>query len=638
MTIFTAGCTTPFRRVAWALVCASGALFCNAQSPSGAAVPRPPSSAAEVVGHLNSAVDWYHAVKASDAWLVQANDDFYKSSQDELASQVLTNAFAYSQAMIAVVGRNGAPTADKSGGEARAIRLADRAATNSEELADLRRQEADLNQRITAAQPQDRPSLLAQQKLVNARIDLESALGSTLGKAMALVSNVGGAGDPASLAEQISALQRTVPGALDAQGTVLASKATPAVRTISDGLASRAAALISFVRYRHSLDLLVAQTGKLQAETSQLVPKLGSQLRDAVNAGEEAGKDSAAIDDLAQLTQARNRIEGLAAQVKTLSAALIPLQAEGVALERSKSNLLEWKASLATQTDEILRVLFLRALGLAVALIVLVMISELWRRATLKYVHDSRRRRQLLLVRRFATTIVMIFAIVMGFISDFSSLATFAGFITAGIAVALQSIILSVAAYFFLIGRFGVKVGDRVTVSGVTGDVIDIGLVRVFLMELAGTGVDLHPTGRVVVLANSSLFSTTPLYKQLPGTDYAWHEIYLNVPEDADTGSAKTQMLRAVEKVYGGYRTSIEQQHGDLERLLDYKTDLPVPSAHVRLGESGLEVVVRYPASIRNMSEVDERVTQEVLGAIHSDEALKKSVTSIPHIRAAVKS
>jgi small-conductance mechanosensitive channel len=157
-------------------------------------------------------------------------------------------------------------------------------------------------------------------------------------------------------------------------------------------------------------------------------------------------------------------------------------------------------------------------------------------------------------------------------------------------------------------------------------------------MELAGTGVDLHPTGRVVVLANSSLFSTTPLYKQLPGTDYAWHEIYLNVPEDADTGSAKTQMLQAVEKVYGGYRTSIEQQHGDLERLLDYKTDLPVPSAHVRLGESGLEVVVRYPASIRNMSEVDERVTQEVLGAIHSDEALKKSVTSMPHIRAAVKS
>jgi small-conductance mechanosensitive channel len=638
MKVFTAGCTMILRRLACWLIGASGAILCNAQSPSGAEAPRPPASAAVVVAHLNSAVDWYHAVKASDAWLVQANDDFYKSSQDELASQALTNAFAYAQAMIAVVGGNGAAAADKSGGESRAIRLADRAATNSGELADLRRQEADLNQRIAAAQPQDRPGLLAEQKLVDARIDLESALGSTLGKAMALVSNAGAAGGPASLSEQISALQRTVPGAFDSQGAAQANKAAPAVRTISDGLASRAAALISFVRYRRSLDLLVAQTGKLQADTSQLVPSLASQLRDAVNAGEEAGKDSAAVDDVAQLTQARNRIESLAARVKTLSAALIPLQAEGVALERSKSNLIEWKASLATQTDEILRVLFLRALGLAFALIVLVMISELWRRATLKYVHDSRRRRQLLLVRRFATSIVMIFAIVMGFISDFNSLATFAGFITAGIAVALQSIILSVAAYFFLIGRFGVKVGDRVTVSGVTGDVIDIGLVRVFLMELAGTGVDLHPTGRVVVLANSSLFSSTPLYKQLPGTDYAWHEIFLNVPEDADTGSAKARMLQAVEKVYGGYRTSIEQQHGDLERLLDYKTDLPVPSAHVRLGESGLEVVVRYPASIRNMADVDERVTQEVLGAIHSDDALKKSVTSIPHIRAAVKS
>jgi small-conductance mechanosensitive channel len=590
------------------------------------------------MSRLNASVDWYHGVKAADAWLVQANDDFYKSSQDALANQVLTSAFAYAQAMIAVVGSDEVPSSTKSTAGSRVARLATHASTNSEELADLRSQETDLNQRIAAASLQDRPSLVAQQKLLDARIDLDSALGNALGKAMALVSSAGGAGNPASLAEQVSALQRTVPGVFDSQSALQANKAAPAVRTVSEGLASRAAALVAFVRYRHSLDLLVAQTGKLQTKVSQSISTLASQLRGAVNGGEDAGKDSASVADLEQLNQARNRIELLAAKVNTLSAALIPLQSEAAALERSRSNLTEWKASLATQTDEIIRVLFLRALGLAVALIVLMMISELWRRATVKYVHDSRRRRQLLLVRRFATTIVMIVAIVMGFISDFSSLATFAGFITAGIAVALQSIILSIAAYFFLIGRFGVKVGDRVTVSGVTGDVIDIGLVRVFLMELAGTGVDLHPTGRVVVLANSSLFSTTPLYKQLPGTDYAWHEVFLNVPEDADTGSAKARLLQAVEKVYGGYRTSIERQHGDLERLLDYKTDLPVPSAHIRLGDAGLEVVVRYPASIRNMSDVDERVTQEVLGAIHGDDQLRKSVTSIPHIRAAVKS
>jgi hypothetical protein len=41
--------------------------------------------------------------------------------------------------------------------------------------------------------------------------------------------------------------------------------------------------------------------------------------------------------------------------------------------------------------------------------------------------------------------------LIMGFVSEFNSLATFAGFVTAGIAV-----LLSIAAYFFVVGRYGI--------------------------------------------------------------------------------------------------------------------------------------------------------------------------------------
>jgi small-conductance mechanosensitive channel len=625
------------------LPCGALACICACLTPStGCAQTSPGVQAvngteAEVVAHLNAAVDWYHAAKASDTWVMQADDDFYKSSQDDLSVQALTSAFAYAQAMVAVVGNEGALPAKSEGSDSRSVRLATRAATNAEQLSELRGEEAALNQKIAVSQPADRPNLQALERVVEARIELESALGDTLGRVMAVVSSAGSSGPRQSLSDQIIALRRTVPGLFDSPAPNQA-KTAPAPRGASDGLASRAATLIAFVRYRHALDVLIGQTVKLQEGIGQLTPRTASKLRDAVNAGEEAGKESSSTRDAAQLDRARDKIEGLASQVRLLSAALVPLQAEGAALERSRSNLTEWKASLTTQTNTILRVLFLRASTLGLALIALALISEIWRKATFKYVHDARRRRQLLLLRRFAMTIVMVFVIVMAFVSDFGSLATFAGFITAGIAVALQAIILSVAAYFFLIGRFGVKVGDRVTVSGVTGDVIDIGLVRVFLMELAGTGVDLHPTGRVVVFANSALFSGSPLYKQLPGTDYAWHEVFINVSPEADLATAKARMLEAVEKVYRGYRSSIEQQHGDLERLIDFKTDLPVPSAHVRLGETALEVVVRYPASIRNMSEVDERVAEEILHTIHGDEELKGCAMTSPRIRAAVKS
>ena len=474
---------------------------------------------------------------------------------------------------------------------------------------------------------------------MQAEIDLNSARGDALEKTISVVANASGNSNAESLDAQITALQRAVPDIFDASGKASAKKAptlAPAAAP-SAGLVNRAAALFSLLGYRRSMDSLVKKTTALQASVTGLAKPIGAELRSSIQAGDDAAQGSAQISDPAQLELAHDKIENLATQVRYLSAALVPLEQEVMALENIRTNLADWKKSVVSQTNLILRVFFLRAIVLAIVLGVLAAISEIWRRATFKYVHDPRRRRQFLLIRRFTTSILMTLVIVMGFVSDFSSVATFAGFITAGIAVALQTVILSVAAYFFLIGRYGVRVGDRVTVSGVTGDVIDIGLVRVFLMELAGTGVDLHPTGRVVVLANSALFSSSPLYKQLPGTNYAWHEIYVAMAGDADASKAEELLLKAVNTVYGGYRATIERQHGALEQILDYKTDLPVPSAQVRLTDAGLEVVVRYPAEIRKMSEIDEAVTREVLAMLRGDEALKKSLTSMPRIRAAVK-
>ncbi len=92
---------------------------------------------------------------------------------------------------------------------------------------------------------------------------------------------------------------------------------------------------------------------------------------------------------------------------------------------------------------------------------------------------------------------------VFSFASELGSIATFAGLITAGIAVALQSFILSVVGYFFLIGKYGIRVGDRVQVAGVTGEVVDIGLVRFHMIELISSGQK-TASGRVVTLSNSA--------------------------------------------------------------------------------------------------------------------------------------
>ena len=227
-------------------------------------------------------------------------------------------------------------------------------------------------------------------------------------------------------------------------------------------------------------------------------------------------------------------------------------------------------------------------------------------------------------MRRVVIGFLIMIVLTLGFVSEFSSLATFAGFITAGIAVGLQAVLLSVAAYFFIIGRYGIRVGDRISVAGITGDVVDIGLVRLYLMELAGTGLDFYPTGRIVVFSNSVLFQTgTPLFKQIPGTEYAWHEVVVMIAPEGNHKAAQEKLVAAVNDVYSQYREEIERQHARIERRVDIQVDVPRPEARLQFADAGLELLVRYPVEIRKAPDIDEEMTRKVLELIAGDAEMK---------------
>jgi small-conductance mechanosensitive channel len=276
--------------------------------------------------------------------------------------------------------------------------------------------------------------------------------------------------------------------------------------------------------------------------------------------------------------------------------------------------------------------------GIILALAVILVLSEVWRRITFRYIAEPRRRRQFLVMRRVVMGFLIAIVLTLGFVSEFSSLATFAGFITAGIAVGLQAVLLSVAAYFFIIGRYGIRVGDRISVAGITGDVVDIGLVRLYLVELAGTGLDFYPTGRIVVISNAVLFQTgTPLFKQIPGTEYAWHEVVVMIVPNGNHKGVQDKLMAAVNSVYEKYRQEIERQHANIERRVDIQIAAPKPEARLQFADAGLELLVRYPVEIRKAPDIDEEMTRKVLQLIEGDEALKASVSGTPKIRSAVK-
>jgi small-conductance mechanosensitive channel len=259
-------------------------------------------------------------------------------------------------------------------------------------------------------------------------------------------------------------------------------------------------------------------------------------------------------------------------------------------------------------------------LGILLAMLAVVFAgAEIWRRAVLRYAHETRRRNQLLMVRKVTTWVLVAVIVGLTFVTELSTFATFAGLLTAGVAVAMQSVLVSIVGYFFLIGKYGIRVGDRVQIGTVSGEVIDLGLVRMHLMELNAQG-SLGATGRVVAFANSIVFqSSGGLFKQISGVNFVWHETTLALPAGADYAVLKEKLYNAVNGVVKKYHDEIIRQTKEILRTTS-STAAGVasadPSVQLRFSASTVDALVRYPVEIQHAAEIDEKVSEAMIAVI----------------------
>jgi len=596
-------------------------------------------SGTAILQHLDAVISWYRAASSGLPSSGQPSDAIYHDNARSLALETLQLAFQSAKAEAALIAADTSGASNQEAAPTGQTSYAKMASDISARIAALQTQLDTVSKQIATASRRNLPILTSQRGRLQGEIELNKTIQDAVQKMSSFVGS-SGEGATVGLLGSITELQRTIPelaSTAKGQNAVVNSSSQQAVQPNPAGLIKQTELAYTELTDMHSIDQLIAQTLKLRATVSSLRQPLVAELKDTIQQGQDRANQPPSTTP-AQLDAEKKAFEDLTERFKRITSATLPLSQEIILLDQSHSNLLEWRQSISSEYKTVLRTVLARALVIGISLALLLILSEVWRRMTFRYVKDERRRRQFLTIRRFVTGFLVVIVLILGFVSEFSSLATFAGFITAGIAVALQAVILSVAAYFFVVGRYGINVGDRISIAGVTGDVIDIGIVRMYLMELAGTNVDLYPTGRIVVFSNSVLFqATTPLFKQLPGTEYTWHEVAISMAPGTNHQAAQDKLMAAVSSVYEHYRQEIERQFGSVERRIDVRMRAPSPEGQLRFGDTGLEYVVRYPVEIRSAAEMDGKVTRAVLDTIGKSPEMQSAVTGSPKIRAVIR-
>ncbi|HWY61715.1 MAG TPA: mechanosensitive ion channel domain-containing protein [Rhizomicrobium sp.] len=605
-------------------------------APAQTTVVAAPVDAARVVQFLNQTIAWYHQFGAQQRLVSDANDDVYFSADRQMANEVVRLAFQYARTQAEGAQPTAAPAQQASG----QVGAPSTYQTLMRQEAEAQKDENqvvvevdDLQKKIATASRKQKQALQAQLAETQAEVDLAKARADAIRNMTRFLS--GASTGAAGLSAQVDALESTLPPDLhqatksgsangsSSGGTSVpssqqqAAPATPpaviANVAAGSGLWERATSLFSTWGKLRSINTAMQQTQELALSAQDIRNPLLADLRELTQRGDELAHQ-ADTANTATLEQERQQLDAVTQQFKQLTNSTIPLAQAGILLGLYQKNLASWHASVVSEFWTLSQGFAARFIFLSVIIALVLGASELWRRAIYKYVRDTRRRWQLNWVRKFVVWGAIATIVTFSLVSQIGSMATFAGLITAGVAVSLQNVIQSIVGYFFLIGKYGIRTGDRVMIGGVSGKVIDVGLVRIHLMEMGGAGAD-TPTGRVVAFSNSIVFQATPgIFKQIPGTSFAWHEIALTLPVGMNFSTARERLMTAVEAGLADFKDEIAKQHSAIEDAFEGSPGTGLhPTVQLQFTSSGLEALVRYPVALRRAMEIDERVTRAIL-------------------------
>jgi small-conductance mechanosensitive channel len=617
-------------------------------APVGAAAA-PPMTSTQVIQVLDQTIDWYRTLGIQQQVSNEPSDLLILYDNRQTANQVIALAFEVARTNAEILVKQAGPKND-GGASASSQYLNDLQNKFTAQGAKVQEELQSDQAQLAAAAPEQKAELQAKISELQGELDLVNARKSLVSTLSSFTSQDDGGGISASaLKAQIDAMAVTVPSSAGAgsptpnaasTGSAASTAANssvppPALTGVSEVAAARfgiwdlAANVVRLSEKASTIDAIDQRTAALQSTFARFRTPLIDELKQLSARGDElaAQADTA---DAATLNSVRSQLDALSNQFKQTSALLIPLSKVGVLLDQYRRNIANWHDTIENQYGNAFKTLGVRLGVLATLLAIIFFAGQVWRRAVLRYVQDTRRRYQFLLLRKIALWCLGVVIIGFAFASELGSVVTFAGLITAGLAVAMQSVLVSIVGYFFLIGKYGLRVGDRVQIGEVTGEVIDLGLVRLHLMELGSHGT-LGPTGRVVAFANSIVFQVSSgLFKQIHGVNFVWREITVSLPPGIDYAAAKRKLTAAVTNVLMEDREEILRQTNEIQRATSSSSGGDVqPRVQLSFSATGVDAHIRYPVHLQNAGEMEERVSQAVFSVGAAVSTDSKTVRSI---------
>ncbi len=266
-------------------------------------------------------------------------------------------------------------------------------------------------------------------------------------------------------------------------------------------------------------------------------------------------------------------------------------------------------------------------LSLVVVVVTLIVYRTI-RNSIKRRVMDATRRQSMRVAVRNVLAVASFLIVLIIWLPRGNNLLTALGILGAGLAIASQEMIGSLAAGLNIwVGNI-YRVGDRVRIGDVVGDVMDISLLRTTVMEVGEWVKADQYTGRVVNVANRMVW-VNPVYNFTQHWGYLWDEITLPITYESDWQRAAELMLESGQKYTAELQADAEAKLSKMIDRYPLKDTNVEPTLYLAMTDNWIELTLRFLVDAQERRGVKDRLHRELLQNFQADENIAVASTTI---------
>lgn len=219
------------------------------------------------------------------------------------------------------------------------------------------------------------------------------------------------------------------------------------------------------------------------------------------------------------------------------------------------------------------------------------------------------------LVRKsFSILYIALFVILTGriWIQNPETLVVAYGLIGAGVALALRDVFSNLAGGMNLFLSQPYKVGHRVEINGVHGDVIDIGVFYTRLLELRGWINGDQATGRTVLIPNGATLGGN-IINYTQDNSFIWDEIEVPVKYGTDIVKASELMEQAAKEETSDIMEKADKELKKISRKYYLSAKETQPRVFIDLTDNWVSLNLRYISDVRKRRRIHSDISKDLI-------------------------